>query len=337
MASRHKFIPEEVGQLSREFPNQSNHAILRLLSALANNDHEVIWLKLKPVRLPRGIPCIILCNLYHPPKGNDQDLINYLYESLTTIEARFTNCGIIILGDFNKLNLSRIKNSFKLCQIVKFPTRGPSSLDLVLTNTRQFYDEPIKRPPFGPSYHLSIGVQPLKRSANQTGKFYTISRDLRPTKRLLMRKYLEKVNIPSLINMQPSCKAKVDMFETVINYGLDTLLPLQSKANISNDPHWISQSLRKLIKRRQVAIACGNQTLFKSLRNQVNRERKSCRHRFFSSKVEHLKTCSQAEWWKEVKKHSGISSQVRVDPFLFYGIWIVHLGITQMNWKIWPI
>ena len=49
-----------------------------LLSVLANNDHEVIWLKLKPVRLPRGIPCIILCNLYHPPKGNDQDLISHL-------------------------------------------------------------------------------------------------------------------------------------------------------------------------------------------------------------------------------------------------------------------
>ena len=171
-----------------------------LLSALANNDHEVIWLKLKPVRLPRGIPCIVLCNLYHPPKGNDQDLINYLYESLTTNEARFTNCGIIILGDFNKLNLSRIKNSFKLCQIVKFPTRGPSSLDLVLTNMKQFYDEPIKRPPFSLSDHVSIEVQPLKRSANQTDKFYTISRDLRPTKRLLMRKYLEEVSQHPIFN-----------------------------------------------------------------------------------------------------------------------------------------
>ena len=101
-----------------------------ILSELVSNDFEAIWLKLKPLRLPRGISCIIRCNLYHPPKGNDQDLINYLYEALTTIEARFTNCGIIILGDFNKLSHSRLKNSFKLCQIVKFPTRGASSLDL---------------------------------------------------------------------------------------------------------------------------------------------------------------------------------------------------------------
>ena len=56
-------------------------------------------------RLPRGISCIILCNLYHRPKENDEDLINYLYEPLTTIEARVNNCGKIILGNFNKLNL----------------------------------------------------------------------------------------------------------------------------------------------------------------------------------------------------------------------------------------
>ena len=69
-----------------------------------------------------------------------------------------------------------------------------------------------------------------------------------------------------------------------------------------------------MIRHRQAALARGDETLFKSLRNQVNRERKSCRGKFYSSKVEYLKTCSRAEWWKEAKKLSGISSQVRVDP-----------------------
>ena len=104
------------------------------------------------------------------------------------------------------------------------------------------------------------------------------------------------------------------MFESILNYGLDTLLPLKSKLNISNDPPWISQSLKKLIQHRQNALARGNETLFKSLRNQVNRERKLCRSKFYSSKVEYLKSCSSAEWWKETKKLSGISPQVRVDP-----------------------
>ena len=112
---------------------------------------------------------------------------------------------------------------------------------------KQFYDEPIKRPLLGLSDYLSIEVEPLKRSANQTEKFYTISCDLRPAKRLLMRKYLEQFDIQFLMNMQHLCKTKVDMFELIINYRVDSLLPLKSKLNISNDPPWISQSLRKLI------------------------------------------------------------------------------------------
>ena len=252
-----------------------------ILSELVSNDFEAIWLKLKPLRLPRGISCIILWNLYHPPKGNDQDLINYLYEALTTIEARFTNCGIIILGD--------------IIILVKYSTRGSSSLDLVLTNMKQFYDEPTKRPPFGLSDHLSVEIQPLKRPTNQNAKFRNaISRDLRPTKRLIMRKYLEEVDIMGLIETQNSCNAKVEMLESIINYGQDTLLPLKSKLNVSNDPPWISQLLKKLIRHRQAALARADETLFESLRNQVNRERKSCRGKFYSSKVEYLKTCSRA-------------------------------------------
>jgi hypothetical protein len=64
------------------------------------------------------------------------------------------------------------------------------------------------------------------------------------------------------------------MLESITNYGQDTLLPL--KLNVSNDPPWISQSLKKLIRHRQAALARGDETLFKSLRNQVNRKRKSC-------------------------------------------------------------
>ena len=98
---------------------------------------------------------------------------------------------------------------------------------------KQFYDEPTKRPPFSLSDHLSVEIQPLKRPTNQKAKFYTISRDSRPTKRLIMRKYLEEVDIKETQN---SCNAKVEMLESIINYGQDTLLPLKSKLNVSNDP-----------------------------------------------------------------------------------------------------
>jgi hypothetical protein len=62
-------------------------------------------------------------------------MINYLSESLVTLETEFLNSGIILSGDFNKLNVRLLKNSFKLRQIVNFRTRGNNILDLILTIT----------------------------------------------------------------------------------------------------------------------------------------------------------------------------------------------------------
>ena len=92
-------------------------------------------------------------------------------------------------------------------------------------------------------------------------------------KRLIMRKYLEEVDIKGLIETQNSCNAKVEMLESIINYGQDTLLPLKSKLNVSNDLPWISQSLKKLIRHRQAALARGDETLFKSLIKKPSQSR----------------------------------------------------------------
>ena len=146
---------------------------------MMNTEIEALWVKLRPSHLPRGISCIILCNLYHPPSGNDQQAINYLYESLTTIEANFPSCGIILLVDFNKLITSGLTNGFKLYQIVKFPTRGQNLLDLIFTNMKECNKEPIKRPAFGLSDHDTIEVQPLERLQMPKPKLQVKSRDLK--------------------------------------------------------------------------------------------------------------------------------------------------------------
>ena len=40
----------------------------------------------------------------------------------------------------------------------------------------------------------------------------------------------------------------------------------------------------------------------------MNRERKVCRSKYYEAKVEHLKDCKPAKWWKEIKKLSDMSS-----------------------------
>ena len=89
--------------------------------------------------------------MYHPPKADDFEMLNYLIESISFIEANYFGCCVIILGDFNRLNISRLITNFKLKQIINFSTSGQNMLDLVLT---------IKLPAFGLSDYVTIVVKP---------------------------------------------------------------------------------------------------------------------------------------------------------------------------------
>ena len=110
-----------------------------ILEDLEDPSFEALWLKLRPARLPRGFSCIVLRIIYHPPNNNNPAILDYFWQSLSSIESRFPNSGLLIVGDFNRLNTKRLQNSFDLKQIVKFPTRGDKILDLVLTNLREIY------------------------------------------------------------------------------------------------------------------------------------------------------------------------------------------------------
>ena len=82
-----------------------------------------------------------------------------------------------------------------------------------------FYDDPIERPPFGLSDHGTVETQPLQRSQIRKPKLCIKLRDLRPTKRLAMRKYLEEVDEKSIIDAERSCERIKDA-NVGINYQL---------------------------------------------------------------------------------------------------------------------
>ena len=115
---------------------------------------------------------------------------------------------MILLGDFSKLNVSRIKNTCGIKQIVPFPSLGESKLDLVYTNLSAFYGIPKKLQPFGLSDHDTFKAQPIARQAYTRCKLVLKSRYLRMTKRLAMRKYLDEVDLNQLVAPMDSCEEK---------------------------------------------------------------------------------------------------------------------------------
>ena len=126
-----------------------------------------------------------------------------------------------------------------------------------------------------------------------------------------MRSYLQAVDVQSLIDNQISTEEKNAMLERIVSTGMNTLLPMKSNTIITNEPPWLNRNLKKMILARQEALSRGDMTTFRSLRNRVNRERKSCRSKYYDSRVKQLKESDPSGWWKEIKKLSGMSAATR--------------------------
>ena len=150
-------------------------------------------------------------------------MLDYLYICLSVIEAQYHGCGVILLGDVkNSLfkKCFRLTNSLNLKQVVDFPTRGTNILDPVFTHLKKFYGSPIQRPAFGLSDHYSIEAQPLKCTKQSTINTVIKSRDLRPTKWLAIRTYLDELNNKTMIDCIDTCEGKMKMLKTLLTQVL---------------------------------------------------------------------------------------------------------------------
>ena len=132
------------------------------------DDHESLWLYLRPNRIPRGFSCIVAAVIYHPQKANDISIRNFLFQSLALVESKYLNYGFLTAGDFNPLDINHLLRHFHLRQNVTASPRKDATLDLVLTNVHEFYTSPLAFPPFGLSDHSTVEASPTSEKDNPT-------------------------------------------------------------------------------------------------------------------------------------------------------------------------
>ena len=213
----------------------------------------------RPKRLPRGVPCVILGCVYHPPSANDNEILDYISESLIKVEGLYPGCAIIIAGDFNKLNIKLLKRNFQLKQLVRSPTRGSNILDLVLTNLHIFYDPTSIEilPPFGLSDHNTISICPKQRAHDFPSRRTVLKRDTRPSRKTELGRYLNEIDWSLFHNLE-TCEQKNAFFHDIISNGFNLIMPERKVKFHTNDAPWITEEFKQLIKSRQRAFSSGN-------------------------------------------------------------------------------
>ena len=233
-----------------------------------------------------------------------------------SLEATYPSCAFILAGDFNRTFLPTIQSavkSFNLKPTVTFPMRGDRILDQIFTNLGDYFSDPIRLPPFGPSDHATVHMGSSVRIASKPKHKIIKSRDKRPSKVNSVGCFLLEIPWSSLLSSDQSCEGKLSLLTEVINFGLDTIMPVLSIKIHETDRPWVSTHLKQLIIRLQKAFSSGNQPFFKILRNKVNREHKRCRMVYYENKVKDLQDSRPRNWWREVNQLCGSAKTTGCD------------------------
>jgi len=209
--------------------------------------------------------------------------------------------GVFILGDFNTLQTNCFNRHLNLVQIVNASTRGNNILNKIFTNSSRFYSPPIILSPVGKSDHNCVLVKPKCYSDYHTAATRVV------TRQCLSSDVLDSL-VPAVNNIRwhdmyamDDCRDQANFFYDQLNCVINETVPRYVVKLSSTDRPWVTPYFKSLIAKRGRPFAQGNLSLFRRLRNRVNRVWKSLQRQFFLDKVEKLKSDNPSCWWKNMK------------------------------------
>ena len=86
---------------------------------IEDSEHEVLWIKMRPRRLPRQYSCIMLACVYHPPDDDNGYKREHMTTSLDTSLRCHPDCGVILTGDFNQFSDTFLRIHYGYKELVK--------------------------------------------------------------------------------------------------------------------------------------------------------------------------------------------------------------------------
>ena len=274
------------------------------------NHLEVIYLSIRPKRLPRTVSNIVLCALYYPGLSSiyappQEDLILHVIESIQFFYNKFSNPLIILLGDFNDLKIDDICQTCSLHQVVNIPTRKDATLDLILTNVNNnLYTDPISLPGIGKSDHLCVVYVPRNFVIHENTK-----------KKIMFRKFKDSAIREfgswittfdwSLLFQINDVNEKVLYFTTITWVMIEMCFPVQTITISTSDQEWMTLKIKELIKQRQKAHKAKNFELTKILRNKIREEIRNAKINYNAKNAHLFHMSNPREWYRHINKIIG--------------------------------
>ena len=231
------------------------------LNVMIPKSVEAVWGLLKPKIVTEKISKIIVCSFYSPPRSRKNGaLIDHLTVTLQSLLKDHSAAGIIISGDRNSIDIQTLLSiDPSLQQIVKVPTRGLKTLDVIITNMARYYNDAMVVPPIIPdnpgygvtSDHLGVFATPNMNSFQITRRL-KVKKMIRPIADSLLASFGFKFKEEKFEFSQDVTVAEmVEKFQGAVHKLLQTTFPEKQIITKLDDKPYFTENLRKLKRQRQ--------------------------------------------------------------------------------------
>ena len=257
--------------------------------------------------------CLLFCSIkmcflciYVLPSSviqSSSDVIQFIVKNLDNIVLQNPDFNLFLTGDFNRLDVTYLLNSFDLQNVVLSPTRKEAILDLVLISqplVTQYHVE--VGPPIATSDHRSILCKPTK-VCQFSDKRESVFYDFRESNVTAFLLCLSQTNFSPMYNTQISLNDKCSFLNEAIESSFLHCIPRHSVIMTSKDKPYITPMIKHLINERWDAYRRRDFALYSHLRDKVKKL-------LFIEKLKWSKKAynSPRDMWKVVNEVSGSKS-----------------------------
>ena len=218
---------------------------------------------------------------YHPPGADENALLNYLINTITTIEDNYINPVILIGGDFNRMKL----DDLVMCGLDILdspPTRGSARLDLFLTNRSDIIDHVSTFKSTVETDHLGLKLCPQNKvppiRTTQSFRLFSFNGHRK------MNTLMSETDFSTLYNIA-DIDVAANWLEDKLKWCFENAFPLKKVITSSRDPPWITPKTKWLIKQKNTARRRNNIEKAISYDTQIR-----------NAKIDSLKRGSKP-WW----------------------------------------
>ena len=274
------------------------------------NHLEILYVSIRPKKLPRTVSNIVLCGVYFPGTSSlyapsQEDILLHLTEAIQSFYDKFANPLIILLGDFNDLKTNDLSETCLLKQVVNVPTRKSATLDLIMTNIdNHMYEEPTSIPSIAKSDHLCVLYVPKKYIKQEAKKEKIWIRKFKKSALIEFGSWISNFDWTTLFEIK-DVNDKVEYFTTVTWLMVEKLFPLQKIIFSSSDKEWMTPKIKGMIAQRQKAHKAENFELRNYLAKKIRIEIRNAKIKFNDKRAHLFHMSNPREWYKHINKIIG--------------------------------